>query len=309
MIRLTIIDDGEYSTQSGTIGWAYARRARALAKYKPNDFAVVRFSHHDADWDHIAGADVVFNLDYALVKSYRRELDKRRFQGVYVVSMNKDSRSRQQEWGECLRTPCHIIVNNRERYEQTGRPKKCTWISNGVDVEDFYPTVPIGDRPHRAIYAGGTGRRKQKGWAEVLEPLESSLYHRKFETHFRRITEITEDQVFTTAKQRQWYNSGSYVLCASATEGGGPGIVMEGMACGCVPICTAVGSIPEYIEHQENGVICERTPASFIAGLEYAREHRERLSAAAAETMRNWSYGPPANRASLFFDLFRKLAG
>jgi glycosyltransferase involved in cell wall biosynthesis len=48
------------------------------------------------------------------------------------------------------------------------------------------------------------------------------------------------------------YQQADLVLITSSREGF-PLSVMEGMAHGCVPVCTAVGGIPEHIRHQENG--------------------------------------------------------
>lgn len=48
------------------------------------------------------------------------------------------------------------------------------------------------------------------------------------------------------------YRQSQMVLISSSREGF-PLTLMEGMAQGCVPICTAVGGIPEHIRHLENG--------------------------------------------------------
>jgi len=48
------------------------------------------------------------------------------------------------------------------------------------------------------------------------------------------------------------YQQADLLLITSSREGF-PLTVMEGMAHGCVPVCTAVGGIPEHIIHRENG--------------------------------------------------------
>jgi glycosyltransferase involved in cell wall biosynthesis len=48
------------------------------------------------------------------------------------------------------------------------------------------------------------------------------------------------------------YQQADLLLITSSREGF-PLTVMEGMAHGCVPVCTAVGGIPEHITHRENG--------------------------------------------------------
>lgn len=45
----------------------------------------------------------------------------------------------------------------------------------------------------------------------------------------------------------------SHLILISSSREGFPLTLMEGMAQGCVPICTAVGGIPEHIRHLENG--------------------------------------------------------
>jgi glycosyltransferase involved in cell wall biosynthesis len=48
------------------------------------------------------------------------------------------------------------------------------------------------------------------------------------------------------------YAASHLVVIVSSREGF-PLTIMEGMAQGCVPVCTAVGGIPEHIRHAENG--------------------------------------------------------
>ncbi|MGB4600058.1 MAG: glycosyltransferase family 4 protein [Trichlorobacter sp.] len=48
------------------------------------------------------------------------------------------------------------------------------------------------------------------------------------------------------------YATSHLVVIVSSREGF-PLTIMEGMAQGCVPVCTAVGGIPEHIRHLENG--------------------------------------------------------
>lgn len=63
-----------------------------------------------------------------------------------------------------------------------------------------------------------------------------------------RLTGLVSDSVKLTA----FYQQANLVLITSSREGF-PLTVMEGMAQGCVPVCTAVGGIPEHIGHGENG--------------------------------------------------------
>jgi len=48
------------------------------------------------------------------------------------------------------------------------------------------------------------------------------------------------------------YTDSDLILITSSREGF-PLTIMEGMAHGCVPVCTSVGGIPEHIRHAENG--------------------------------------------------------
>jgi glycosyltransferase involved in cell wall biosynthesis len=45
----------------------------------------------------------------------------------------------------------------------------------------------------------------------------------------------------------------SHLVLITSSREGFPLTIMEGMAHGCVPVCTAVGAIPEHIRHRENG--------------------------------------------------------
>lgn len=286
--------------------WAYSRRTDALQKHAPPDMEITRASHPEAQhWD-LRKFDLVLLLDYMVVQQWKARTEQA---GIpLVVSMNKDARSRHDDWQTVLSHSDFVIVSNLHRWTADGIQPKTCHITNGVDLEMFRETVPISERPHRCLWTGGTGVKKQKRYAEIIDPLRPLLESRGFTHSFRPITKICASQVFDGPKMVEWYNSGSYWLCASATEGA-PSTLHESMACGTIPIMTNVGNAPEIIRHKENGMIVEPTIPAFLDALEYARENRERLSAAARERIAAWGYGPPANHATHFYDLFRRIIG
>lgn len=284
--------------------WCYHRRAMCLQKYAPSDLDITITSHAAAPAHNLREYAIVFVIDYACLPGWTH---KAREAGTILVgSFNKDSRSRHKEWEAALRAADLLIVNNEDRYRANGIQPHTVCISNGVDLEAFRPMTPIGERPHKCLWTGGIGPAKLKGHAEVIEHLRGTLEQRGFTHSFRPITAIVPEQVYSQEKMVEWYNGASYWLCASGSEGT-PNGLLEAMACGTVPITTVCGNVPELLEHDVNGLIVERDWQKFVAAIEYAREHRERLSAAAIESVQSWGYGPPGNRAAYFYALFRAL--
>lgn len=307
-IRLLAVHDIHVPTPDGTIGWAYWRRTQALKKYAPADFEVttcmtpeIKF---DIEW--LKQFDIVFNLEYA-APQYLKFKDVRPDLPV-VVSYNSDKRRRREYWARAYSQCDFMICNNVEVYEDRDRMDKTCCISNGVDIDTFRCDIPIEDREHRGIFAGSTGPTKGKGWAEVFDPLEAMMPAEGFVPDFRPVDDIKPQFVFPTERTVEWYNSASYCLIASLSEGT-PNLLTEAVACGCVAVSVPVGNILEWGEDRENCVLVhERTPEAFMDALRYAREHRERLSEAGRDTIRrNWSYGFPGFRADYYFQLFRRI--
>lgn len=303
MYRLLIIIDVERKTKSGTIGWAYQKRAIALRKYAPRDFHVEYITMERYRPNMGTFFDVVFNLDYMSCKG----AETRAFckNTVFVTSYNSDSNRRRDIWPAVRNDSYFIVVNNRNMWDWIPDKRGCYQISNGVDTEIYRKTVPIEKRPHKVIWCGSSSPKKGKGYEDILVPAQRLLEKRGFECDFRPINHIKTEFVKNDQSQVEWYNSASYVVCASNTEGT-PNYLLEAMACGCVPISTRVGNILEF--KSPCGVLCDRSTPSIVAGVEAARSDRETLSRRSEELIRDqWSYGHPGNRAMYYFSLFRKL--
>ncbi|HLA80672.1 MAG TPA: glycosyltransferase [Thermoleophilia bacterium] len=65
-----------------------------------------------------------------------------------------------------------------------------------------------------------------------------------------------------------FYNSID-VICVASTAEGDPLPLIEGMACGCFPVCVDVGIVPELVRHRENGLIARRSPTAFRAAFDW----------------------------------------
>lgn len=306
--RLMVIYDVSFPTPDGPIGWAYWRRALAVQKYAPPHWQVDIFQYRDVPWDRCGEYDLIYNIDYTTGSRHQIKGHQPNVHVPICISYNSDGNRRLEYWPTAREQADFLIVNNRHAFDHFKRPQRTCCISNGVDTDVFRYDVPITERAHKAVFAGSTGLRKQKGWPEVLRPLEKIAPEHGFETDFRPVDEISARYVKPTEQTVEWYNSASYVVCASLSEGT-PNVISEGVACGCIAVTLPVGNVLEWGVDRENCVLVhERTPEAFLAGLEYAREHRERLSAAGMETIRNgWSYGAPGHRAKWYFALFEKI--
>ena len=305
--KVMVIYDVHVETPNGRITWAYGRRAAAIKKYAPPDFEVETYQYSEVPWERCGQMDLVFQLEYAAINRVKIKGHKPNPNVPVVVSYNSDSRRRREYWDRAYPQADYVIVNNQEMFEFKNRPFRTCCISNGVDTEIFRPDVPIAERAQKCIFAGSTGPTKMKGWPEVFRPLEKMLPEHGFVTEFRPVDDINPKVVMPTESTVDWYNSASYVLIASLSEGT-PNLATEGVACGCILVTVPVGNVLEWGKDSENCVFAERNAESFVQALLYAREHRERLSTAGMQTICNgWSYGPPGYRADHYFALFRAL--
>ncbi len=235
----------------------------------------------------------------------------RRSNAIYVVSHNRDSGSSLERWENSYRPiqrDGYLICNNREVWEHHERlPRTCN-ISNGYDFDDWGCDVPMANRKRQIFWTGSTNPRKDKGYDKYLKPMVPLLKQRGFDLllHGFPTGGNLQEWAWPTEKMRRTYNESFAVVCASTGEGS-PNYFAEGMICGAVGVTTRVGNALEFGVDRENVVFCDRTIPALIAGIEYAWEHRERLSAAGRATMDSWKYSGPDGRAQTFFALFRAL--
>lgn len=276
--------------------WCYANRARALARYAPPGWDVVIACWPDLR--EVPPHDIVFNLDSSVLKRFS--------DNPHVLSWNSDANRRRERWARTHPFADWIICNNLAAYHSYGPAERTCAISNGVDTEIFRVTNPISDRPDRVFWTGSSNPEKKKGF-EILEEARPELERRGFEIAAFPVESVATAE-FDTAGMVEQYNRSGYVLCLSESEAT-PNIVTEGAACGCAVVSTQVGNVMEWGTPGLDWMPVEsRTPQGVIDALCWAREHRYDLATDSHLLISHrWSYGPPGNRAQMYFALFRAL--
>lgn len=289
--------------------WAYWRRAMGLQKFCPPNYIVDVAEYRSMNWPDLAKYDLVFLLEYTGALTLMSMMARHCPDAQLVVSHNSDSMRRRSLFDQNHKEADYVVCNNRDAFEYFERRERSCCISNGIDPDLFSVTTPIAERPHKVIWCGSSS--KGKNYEGILRPLESRLESAGFEVDFRPIDgngwdktgEVKREVVYDDDTQRDWYNSASYVVCASDSEGT-PNYLLEAAACGCVPVSTECGNILEFGRHEVNCLLVPQEMRAFLDAMEYARKNRERMSAAIVETMRPWSY---VERAPYYFALFDAL--
>ena len=284
-------------------GWAYYAQAVSLKKYAPGHYKVDIFPLAAVPWNELNSYNVSLWLHYSCIPDARQKMTALGVNIPVLACYGCGPYNDDELWESTLRNADFVVVNNAYRWMTGGKRQRTCCIANGIDEEIFHPTTPISERPHKCLWLGSMLQSELKGYQAVILPLQEELGKRGFEFDFRLIDSYAATA--TLSELAGWYDTGSYILCASLAEGT-PNPILEGMSCGCVPVSTFVGNIREFGRNLHNCVIAERTVGSFLSALEYARQHRDRLSANAVETMNSWAYGRV--RAQYFYRLWYRLA-
>jgi glycosyltransferase involved in cell wall biosynthesis len=77
-------------------------------------------------------------------------------------------------------------------------------------------------------------------------------------------------------RMAEFYNSID-VLCVASTAEGMPLTLVEGLACGCFPVCVDVGIVPELVRHGDNGLVVNGSPAAFRAAFQWCASNLDRV--------------------------------
>jgi glycosyltransferase involved in cell wall biosynthesis len=117
-------------------------------------------------------------------------------------------------------------------------PQLC-YIGRGTAEKRVFLAAAIAERV--AQYIAGT-TIQMIGDVKAAVPAQLQTYCR-FEGMIRK-----EEMIYTNLRKAD------FLLLTSSREGL-PMVMMEAMACGVIPIVTAVGDIPNIIEHGKNGYL------------------------------------------------------
>jgi len=179
----------------------------------------------------------------------------------------------------------------------TGLDQRILVIPNRIPIPPELHK-PVGERPLRLLYVGRGGAEKR---VQLIGRAARLCREKGLEVEVTLVGDLedavaAEDRacchltglISDSEQLAELYRQADLLLITSNREGF-PLTVMEGMAQGCVPVCTAVGGIPEHIRHQENGwllpaedddVVVEALLQA-VAALSADRRLLQRLSTAA----------------------------
>lgn len=177
-------------------------------------------------------------------------------------------------------------------------PANAVTISNGVDLEKFFPLPKAEARRQLGLPADrrivlSVGRIvENKGYHLIVEALhllrengqavpylvivggaaDEALYPDRLRETITKLG--MENDVLLAGAQpnetlRVWYSAADVYCLASATEGW-PNVLLESLACGTPVVATNTWGTPEIICSDDYGVLVERSAAGIAAGLQTA---------------------------------------
>jgi glycosyltransferase involved in cell wall biosynthesis len=210
-------------------------------------------------------------------------------------------------------------------------PDKTVTISNGVDLQTFYP-VPkaeartrLGLPSERQIVLSVGRIVENKGYHLIVEALQhlratghalpylvivggaadEALYPAKLKAAIAQFG-MQNDVLLAGAQLndtlRDWYSAANVYCLASETEGW-PNVLLESLACGTPVVATNTWGTPEIICSDEYGLLVERSAESLAQGLQTALSREWKSPAMIAysttHTWQNVAKKVVANFASL----------
>jgi hypothetical protein len=289
--------------------WAHFQVSEALRKYAPAD---VRVS--TAQWlltrrdelDDTLGPeapDVILINQFRHARMIRDHVRDKGWRSRIACFWNVGWPRRVDSLASVLTAADGVIFINDEYRRHVGDLPQSTCIPHGVDLDVFRVAVPVAERPRRVLWLGSEVNREIKGYDRIIRPLERRLLDLGFECDFR-LCESNDGGADDAEHMADWYNSGRIILCASESEGT-PNVALEAAACGCVPVTTRVGNMPELVRHGENGMFADGDVDAFVDAVCAADERYEAMSATMLDDIRAWGWDVLAPKV---FDYLRAIA-
>jgi len=249
--------------------WAFDRTARSLSSHLSSEF--------DVDVLYVSEEPVIVPDAYDLVvvffwgERYHRKFVPERSKIAKVISSHRwqvDARfgkhSPEEAVDRYMHDAGHLLTTSVRLFEAfRDRHPHVYHCPNGVDTALFR----MDRERNGAVRFGwaGNSRDAGKGLHDILMPACDG----RFEMH-------VADGGFPFEEMGDFYNSLD-VYCIASDAEGEPLTLIEAMACGCFPVCTDVGIVPELVDGGRNGLIVERTPEAFRQAFEWCREHPEHV--------------------------------
>ena len=262
-------------------GWSYDLTARALVECLSD-----RYEFRIGYTDEILRGEIArWPADVVVDMWWHGSLAGRLGDGSRVVKQISSHRWRQKKWGALKPTNllkqyaddvAAIVVPSHRLFAElhsraTDRTHDIHIAAKGFDPALFF------DQRRR-------GGPLSIGWAGAAEAKDK---HVDILLEAEPTTRLA-DYCLTYREMADFYNDVDVIAIGSTAEGD-PRPLIEGMACGCFPITTDVGIVPELVTHGENGLVVERSAKAFANAYRWAREHVDLVRAAGrrnAELMR-----------------------
>jgi glycosyltransferase involved in cell wall biosynthesis len=287
-------------------GWAYHNRALALRKYAPEDFevAIAPCPRRD-DIDAALGdepADVVLLLPAPRAEMVRNAMCRRGWRTKLVSAWSYPWPAELTALQRACEHSDWVLFINRVSWERAGQPANSSTILNGVDREEFRVTVPLERRRPKVVWVGSHVYRELKGYDSFIVPLWAELDQRGIDCE-ALLVDPRGSERRSPSEMRDWYNGGTVLVCASASEGT-PNPAFEAAACGCTVVSTRVGNLPWLILDGENGFLVEREVGALSSAVIRACDDYPRLAHAMQHDIAAWDW---RQRSKEYFALFRTL--
>ncbi len=294
--------NGKYNVHCiyDTLYWAYYWQCIVLEKYQPSDFNITS-GNDNYDFLKNVNCHLVLQMVHGSALNLRKRINSISRKTILVTIYSRGWNHSNELMTDCLDSSDHVVCNNYEMWDKYGRKPNTSSISNGVDCEKFYITVPLKERKTKVLWIGSIIHRTVKNYDSIIIPLSEKLKKDKIDFDFRLVdsrgpNRMNQDQM------RDWYNTGTIYVVPSTTEGT-PCPLLESSACGCIPVSTRVGNAPELIIDGFNGYLCDTNHESLYQGIKKAILNNE-ASNNIQNSIKSWHW---KERSNQYYDLFKKL--
>ncbi|MCP4607825.1 MAG: glycosyltransferase family 4 protein [Planctomycetes bacterium] len=176
----------------------------------------------------------------------------------HVRGILKDADQMRAAWGENV--PKIVVASFlQDSIDQICGQKVCAIIPDGIDAEEFYPSVPENQRNGVGTIFGKGYHKDPETVLGILEGLKTScpkIPQRVFSAN-RKPKNIPREiyhRLPSLEKAREIYSRSLVWFLGSYSEGFGLP-VLEAMACGCAVVSTSCGGPRDIINDGENGFL------------------------------------------------------